>query len=448
MIMKTTGLMLFAMTLAMAAGADGLEPMCPKGIELNIHTRPWMDRFKEKSELSASVGAKAKVIFMGDSITHFWDSWDKGLPVRNEYFAKEPYNALFFGHAGDRTQQLLWRIENGEMDGCDPKVVVLMIGTNNNLGVGDEKCEVPLGVVAVIRTVRKKFPKARIILHPILPAIVNENDYARAMSNLINQELFKLCDGVNIIWCDFNSQLLAEDGSIPKEMMADAIHPTTAGYRIWAENLKPVLDRALAAKPGERVEGLVDPKAPRWTGFKPTVAAAMPNGRFGLVDDATEMNGWARHLMENRIRVRALPRGKKYEVVYLGDTDQEQLPDLAPDVKVLNCGYEGDRTQNILWRIHMGEMTGFFANVIVLKAGDRNVVAGDSADEVFAGIKACVAALRRMQRYSNIVIMPVSGDGSVAKDVNARLVAEKWEGPVRVKTPDWEWAKAYPDSFR
>lgn len=426
---------------------DKLESMRPTSVETNIQTRHWFERFREKAALSASAGAEARVIFMGDSITHFWDSWDKGLPVRNDYFAKEPYNAIFFGHAGDRTQHLLWRIENGEMDGCDPSVVVLLIGTNNNLGVGDEKCEVPLGVVAVVETVRRKFPKARIVLHPIFPAIVNENDYARAMSNLINQELRKLCDGVSVIWCDFNSQFLAEDGSIPVSMMADAIHPTKAGYEIWAKNLKPVLDRALAAKPGERVEGLEDPKFPRWTGFQPTVAAAMPDGRFGLADGATKMNGWARRLMENRLRVRALPRNTKYEVVWLGDAE-EGCPPVADGVKVLNCGYAGDRTQNVLWRVHMGEMNGFFANVIVLKVGDANIAAGDSADDVFAGIKACVQSLRRMQRYSKIVVLPVSGDGAVAKDVNARLVAEKWEGPVRVKTDAWPWAQAHPDTFR
>lgn len=430
--------------MAVGNGGNELDSMYPAGVAFSgVPTAHWRQRFYEKTALSAKSGKNAKVIFLGDSITHFWESWNSGLPVMGKYFAKEPYNALFYGHAGDRTQQLLWRIENGELEGCDPQVIVLMIGTNNNLGVGDEKCEVALGVVTVVETLRRKFPKARIILHPIFPAIEKEKDYARAMSNLINRELRKLCDGVHIIWCDFNSKFLAEDGSIPKTMMSDFVHPTTAGYEIWAEELKPVLDRALAAKPGEKIGGLEDSAFPRWTGFEPTFAAAMPDGRFGLDDNSAKMNDWALSIMGHRLAVRALRRGTKFEKVYLGDGeavhmgDAEMIKTMTNGISnsAINCGFIGDKTQNVLWRIHMGELNGFFANDIYLAVGNENLAAGERADEVFAGIKACVLELRRMQRYARIHIAPVFGNTTEVKKVNQMLLEEKWEGPVNVIDP-------------
>jgi len=188
------------------------------------------------------------VEFIGDSITQFWES--KGKAVWQEaYGARKCIN---LGVAGDRTEHVLWRFENGQLDGIKAKVAVVMIGTNNsnkNKDGSDTYTDADIleGVTAVVNQIRTRQPDTKIILLGIFP---RGKTFSPQRGRLleINQVLAKLDDGKNIFYLDFGSQLIEKDGSIVPDMMKDALHPGEKGYRIWAAAIEPKLKELLAGK--------------------------------------------------------------------------------------------------------------------------------------------------------------------------------------------------------
>ena len=186
------------------------------------------------------------VLFLGDSITDFWR--DRGRAVWDREFA--PLKAANFGISGDRTQHVLWRLRNGEADGYQPKVVVLMIGTNNTGLERDGKTprntppEIIEGVTAVVSELRAKFPEAKILLLAIFPR--GEKDAPqRAQVAEVNRALVKRHDGRHVFFLDFNDRFLDADGNIPKDVMPDLLHPSAKGYEIWADAIREPLRKLL-----------------------------------------------------------------------------------------------------------------------------------------------------------------------------------------------------------
>jgi len=188
---------------------------------------------------------KFDLVFIGDSIT---DGWRKGgLPVWNKSYA--PRHALNLGIGGDRTEHVLWRIEHGELDGLKPKAVVLMIGTNNT---GKEKdgsprnstTEVIEGVTAVVKQIRAKLPQSKLLLLAVFPRGTVDAPQ-RAQIKEINTAIAKLDDGKMIKFLDIGKAFLAEDGSIPKTIMPDLLHPNQQGYQLWADAMEPTLAEML-----------------------------------------------------------------------------------------------------------------------------------------------------------------------------------------------------------
>ncbi len=188
------------------------------------------------------------ILFMGDSITDFWRN--RGSNVWNQYYA--PRQAANFGISGDRTQHVLWRMDHGELDGIKPKVVVLMIGTNNT---GKERnsdkirntvSEAIAGVQAVVADIRAKLPDSKLLLLGIFPRGTLD-DPQRAQVAVINTVIAKLDDGKMIRFLDIGPKLLEADGSLSPEIMLkpDLLHPTAKGYQILAEAMKPTLDEML-----------------------------------------------------------------------------------------------------------------------------------------------------------------------------------------------------------
>ena len=186
------------------------------------------------------------ILFLGDSITDGWRN--KGLNVWNKYYA--PRHAANFGIGGDRTQHVLWRMEKGELDGIKPKVVVLMIGTNNT---GKEKdtakiCntdpEIIEGVRVVVRELRVKLPDSKILLLAIFPRGTLD-DPQRAQVALINTVIAKLDDGRMVKFLDINPKFLEADGTLSTNIMPDLLHPNEQGYQIWADAIGPALDEML-----------------------------------------------------------------------------------------------------------------------------------------------------------------------------------------------------------
>jgi lysophospholipase L1-like esterase len=186
------------------------------------------------------------VLFMGDSITDFWRS--RGSNVWNQYYA--PMHAANFGISGDRTQHVLWRMDNGELDGIHPKVVVLMIGTNNTGKERDKKtprntpAQVIEGVTAVVNDIRTRLPDSKILLLAIFPR-GDGGPEQQAQINEINPAIARLDDGKMVKFLDIGAKFLDADGTLPTSIMPDLLHPNAQGYQIWADAMNPTLEAML-----------------------------------------------------------------------------------------------------------------------------------------------------------------------------------------------------------
>jgi beta-glucosidase len=181
------------------------------------------------------------LLFLGDSIT---DAWPKRSPDTWARFA--PWQPADFGISGERTEDVLWRITNGELDGIDPKAVVVMIGTNNIGHFPDEKPEwVAVGVKKILEVVHGKLPKARILLLGVFPRGAAPDDRLRKQVVAINALIEDLHDGKVVTYLDLGATFLDPQGNLPKDIMPDALHPNPKGYQLWYDAMWPVLEPLL-----------------------------------------------------------------------------------------------------------------------------------------------------------------------------------------------------------
>ncbi|HEX3799944.1 MAG TPA: platelet-activating factor acetylhydrolase IB subunit [Verrucomicrobiae bacterium] len=186
------------------------------------------------------------VLFVGDSITDHWR--DRGSNVWEAFYV--PLHAANFGISSDRTQHVLWRIENGELSGIHPKVIVLMIGTNNTGKEKDKKtirntpAEVVEGVKAIVEEMRAKLPETKILLLAIFPR-AQPGDPFRTEINEINTGLARLDHPGTITYLDIGQKFLEPDGTLSRDIMSDLLHPTEKGYKIWADAMNPTLDKMM-----------------------------------------------------------------------------------------------------------------------------------------------------------------------------------------------------------
>ena len=180
------------------------------------------------------------VVFIGDSITQGWEG--AGKNVWTNYYGKR--KCLNLGVGGDRTQHVLWRFENGQLNGITTKAVVLMIGTNNSNKDDNTEADILEGVQAIVKQIRERLPGSKIILCSIFPR--GKTFSTQRGKNLqVNQALEKLDDGRTVFYADFGSKMIESDGSIAPAMMRDALHPGEAGYEIWAAAIEPKLKQLL-----------------------------------------------------------------------------------------------------------------------------------------------------------------------------------------------------------
>jgi lysophospholipase L1-like esterase len=190
-----------------------------------------------------------EIVFLGDSITHLWAGepnephGNRGVEAMKSLCGDKPMLNLGFGW--DRTQNVLYRIQLGELDGLKPKAVVILIGTNNLAGTKNAHENTPEEIAEadglIVDRVREKCPAAKIILMGVLPRGESPNNPMRAKITAINQLIAKQAEKPNVVFLDITSKLTNEDGTISKEVLGDFLHPAAKGYAIWAEALKPLL---------------------------------------------------------------------------------------------------------------------------------------------------------------------------------------------------------------
>lgn len=210
---------------------------------LEMDSYDWYKRHDE--ELALQKTLDPQVVLIGDSITHFWAGEPKAARVSGPKAWETAFGGmrvLNMGFGWDRTQNVLWRLREGEFEGLHPKTVVLNIGTNNLTGTANARANTPEeiveGILAIRDEVRKRSPESRIIVMGIFPrGYALHNDF-RAPILRINELLKKALAGQpNTTFLDIGAQFLAPDGTLPVSMMDDGTHPTEAGYAVWAKAL-------------------------------------------------------------------------------------------------------------------------------------------------------------------------------------------------------------------
>jgi lysophospholipase L1-like esterase len=181
--------------------------------------------------------------FIGDSITEGWEG--AGTNVWQEFYGKR--KVINMGVSGDRTQHVLWRFEQGQLDGINAKVAVVMIGTNNSNNQDNTEAEILEGVTAIVQQIRIRQPETKIILLGIFPRGRTFSPQ-RGKILQVNQALARLDDGKNIFYIDLGSRFIENNGSISESMMHDHLHPGEAGYKIWADGIETKLKELLGEK--------------------------------------------------------------------------------------------------------------------------------------------------------------------------------------------------------
>lgn len=362
------------------------------------------------------------LVLIGDSITHtLGELGGKYEPLRgvwDRHFA--PRHAINLGYNGYRTEQILWNLQDGELDFTEsPKVVVLLVGTNNT----DDRHfprvhsaeEVFSGTKAIVDLIRKRHPMTKILVLRIFPRggdaekgvsppAFNSSAQCIATCRHAGELTARLADGKQVFWLDLNHVFLRPDGTINTDLMWDLLHPSPAGAEAWTQAMEPTLAQLMGDKPLA-----VD---------VPANSALVPVPK--LEEDGYDW--YARHGDVLRIKDRLDP-----EVVLIGDSithfwagEPRAVHANGPaswqaafgPYRTLNLGFGWDRIQNVLWRLDHGELDGLHPRVIVLHIGTNNTSETDHARkntpaEIVEGIRAILQRLRAKTPEARIVLMKV-----------------------------------------
>ncbi len=227
-----------------AAPAKKPATFVPAGPKESVTPVPrdgkWMDRHNLIN--SRAVPGQVDVIFLGDSITQGWEG--SGKAAWDKHFAPlKPMNA---GIGGDRTEHVLWRLDNGNIKGIAPKVAVIMIGTNNSRTNTSE--QIADGIKAIVAKLREKLPETKILLLAVFPRGADNNDALRKTNTGANNIVKSLDDGENVFFLDIGPKFLTADGVLEKKIMPDLLHLSPEGYEIWATSILPKLNELLGSK--------------------------------------------------------------------------------------------------------------------------------------------------------------------------------------------------------
>jgi lysophospholipase L1-like esterase len=201
----------------------------------------WMRRY-ETANVKLKEG-NVDLLYIGDSITQGFEG--SGRQVWNKYYA--PRNAVNMGISGDRTQNVLWRLDNSDFNNVKPKLAIIMIGTNNSNGRDNTSEEIADGIIAICQRLRIKLPETRILLLAIFPR--GSGPSSQREKNAKASELAsQIADGKMIYYLDINKKFLTEEGLMTRDIMPDFLHPNAKGYEIWADAIEPKVAKLMGEK--------------------------------------------------------------------------------------------------------------------------------------------------------------------------------------------------------
>lgn len=197
----------------------------------------WMPRHDAILAEILQNGDNIGMIFIGDSITHAWET--RGAAVWEKYYAKR--NPMNLGFSGDRTQNVLWRLDNGEIDNINPRLAVVMIGTNNVTDDTLRNAQIADGIIAICKLLRYKLPETKILLLGVFPRDATVTPIRQKVA-VINKIISSVADNQWIYYLDLKDTFVDSDGLISSEIMDDYLHPTEAGYLKWAQAMESTVD--------------------------------------------------------------------------------------------------------------------------------------------------------------------------------------------------------------
>ncbi|HJV68765.1 GDSL-type esterase/lipase family protein [Ideonella sp.] len=204
----------------------------------------WLPRHEQKLEEKrklVAAGTPPEIVFIGDSITQGWENG--GREVWQQRYA--PHHALALGFGGDRTENVLWRLQHGEIDGIAPKVAVLMIGTNNTGHRAEQPETTAAGIKRLLDEIHQRLPKTKVLLLAIFPRGEKPDDYLRRLNERVNKLIAGYADRRTVHFLDINAALLDADGTLSRDVMPDLLHPNAKGYAIWQRAIDPTLQELL-----------------------------------------------------------------------------------------------------------------------------------------------------------------------------------------------------------
>ncbi len=232
---------LIAAQRAPAADAVAEAPPMHAAVKPAPRDAGWIKRHEGFNELAKK--GDIDLVFIGDSITDGWRGGGKE-PWSKFYGNRKAFN---IGIGGDRTQHVLWRLENGNIEGLKPKLAVIMIGTNNSNGKDHTAEEIADGIKAIVAKLRDKLPETKILLLAIFPR--GEKPNPQREKNAKASELAsKVADGKMVHYLDIGPKFLQEDGTLSKEIMPDLLHLNNKSYTLWAEAIEPKVAELLGEK--------------------------------------------------------------------------------------------------------------------------------------------------------------------------------------------------------
>ncbi len=417
-----------------AAVALGVSPAVEAQTPTNSAVVPSPQRgmaARHRQKVEAAKAQNHDLLLIGDSITHNLDL-PRYKAVWDQFVA--PRRALNLGYSGGRTENILWNLQNGELENQAPKVAVLLIGTNNsddaNYPVVHNAQQIAEGTQAILELLAKRLPQTKVLLLRIFPRtnVYKKGDVERGSARqrfLTNQRagelVAKLADGQRVHFLDVNHVFLRLDGSIDPEMMPDLLHPSPKGAVAWAQAMEPKLcelmgDRSRDTSPVDNT-------------------ALVPVSKL----ERDSYDWFARHAEVLKIKDQINP-----EIVMIGDSithfwaglpkgpsqrGPQAWKQLFGSRRVLNLGFGWDRTQNVLWRLDHGEFDGLHPRWVVINIGTNNFSTTSNARantpaQVAEGIRAICVRIRCKSPDSRIVLMGVLPRGAKPGDPYRARISE------------------------
>jgi lysophospholipase L1-like esterase len=224
---------------------DDARPLSVVPVEQTMEWATFWPKRHKQVIAKRSKMSEVDLVFVGDSILHYLELRKKNRPIYSKYFGKR--KVLNLGFMADRTEHVLWRMMNGEIDGISPKLAILLIGTNNSAQRKDSAEDIAAGIKAILDQMKKRLPETKILLLAILPCGDDDTDPARKLNIGANMIIKDYADNKVVFFLDLSDKLL-DDERMLREDLLNGLHPTPAGYEVMFQTMDPMIKNFLGEK--------------------------------------------------------------------------------------------------------------------------------------------------------------------------------------------------------